>query len=135
MKKVLIASTVFLALLAGATALTAQNSYESVSPGDAVDVIKAGDGAVILDVRTPEEFTGPLGHLKGARLIPVQELERRISELEADKDKKILVVCRSGGRSAKASGILARHGFTNVVNVEQGMIGINRVPGAPIERR
>lgn len=75
---------------------------------------------VILDVRTPEELNGPLGHIKGVVNIPVQELESRISELEKYKNRPLAVICRSGHRSGIAQGILKKHGF-NAVNVEGGM--------------
>src|SRR3989440_7513809 len=56
-------------------------------------------GAVqILDVREPEEFTGPLGHIQEARLIPLGELAERAGELS--KDRPVVAVCRAGGRSA-----------------------------------
>ena len=54
---------------------------------------------VVLDVRTEEEFHGPLGHIKGAILIPIDELSARVNELNEVKNKDIYVVCRSGNRS------------------------------------
>ncbi|MCH8327528.1 MAG: rhodanese-like domain-containing protein [Candidatus Marinimicrobia bacterium] len=74
----------------------------------------------ILDVRTPGEFDGPLGHIEGARLIPVQELAQRLAELQDVQDGLIHVVCRSGNRSGKATKILLEAGF-EAVNVEGGM--------------
>ena len=64
------------------------------------------EGALLLDVRTPSEFGG--GHVEGAQNIPVDELERRISEVP--KDRAVVVYCRSGGRSARAAGLLQQHG-------------------------
>lgn len=71
---------------------------------------KVEDGALLLDVRTPGEFQA--GHVNGALNIPVDELERRIGELKADR--AVVVYCRSGGRSARAAGLLGKHGFGEV---------------------
>ncbi|MCA9609470.1 MAG: rhodanese-like domain-containing protein [Myxococcales bacterium] len=65
-------------------------------------------GAVLLDVRTPAEFAS--GSIPGAKNVPLDRLASRIGEL--DKEKKVVVFCRSGNRSATAAGILRRHGFT-----------------------
>ena len=65
-------------------------------------------GAVLLDVRTPGEFSE--GHLQGARNIPVQELANRLAELPKGSD--VVVYCRSGGRSAVARQMLEGRGHT-----------------------
>lgn len=64
---------------------------------------------LLLDVRTPEEFA--TGHLPGGRLLPLQELESRLKELEPYRSKTLIVYCRSGNRSARATALLQRHGF------------------------
>ena len=64
------------------------------------------ENTFVLDVRTEEEFYGPLGHIDGAMLIPIDELSLRINELEDMKDKEIYVVCRSGNRSNVGKNIL-----------------------------
>jgi len=65
------------------------------------------DGAILLDVRTVGEHQS--GHVEGSLNIPVQELEGRIPELDADR--KVVVYCRSGGRSASAARLLRARGF------------------------
>jgi len=70
-------------------------------------------GALVVDVRTPEEFAS--GHYKGAVNIPLVELESKI-ELFGDKENNIIVYCRSANRSSKAKEILEKHGYRNVVN-------------------
>ena len=75
----------------------------------------------VLDVRTEEEFFGPLGHIDGAMLIPIDELSMRINELEDVKDKNIYVVCRSGNRSNIGKNILRENSF-NAINVDGGML-------------
>jgi rhodanese-related sulfurtransferase len=74
----------------------------------------------ILDVREPDEFSGPLGHIAGAILIPLGELDRRVSEL--NRDRPIVAVCRAGSRSAQAISALQRNGFTDVANLSGGML-------------
>jgi sulfur dioxygenase len=74
----------------------------------------------ILDVREPDEFTGPLGHIEGAMLIPLGELAERVGELA--KDQPIVAVCRAGGRSAQATNILVQAGFKEVANLAGGML-------------
>lgn len=75
-------------------------------------------GAVVLDVRTPEEFAS--GHLPTATNIPVQDVPARITDIDkltgGDKAKPIVTYCASGARSAKAKEALEAAGYTNVVN-------------------
>lgn len=66
-------------------------------------------GALLLDVRTPAEFSE--GHLANAQNCPVQELSGRLDEL-GPTDRLIVVYCRSGGRSALATQLLTRAGYT-----------------------
>jgi sulfur dioxygenase len=84
----------------------------------------------ILDVREPEEFTGPLGHIKAAILIPLGELAKRAAELS--HDRPIVAVCRAGGRSAQATNILQQAGFKDVANLTGGMLRW-RAEGHPVE--
>jgi glyoxylase-like metal-dependent hydrolase (beta-lactamase superfamily II)/rhodanese-related sulfurtransferase len=74
----------------------------------------------LVDVREAAEFSGPLGHIQGARLIPIGELEARLGELE--RDQPIVTVCRSGARSAQATVILQKAGFERVANLSGGML-------------
>jgi rhodanese-related sulfurtransferase len=75
------------------------------------------DGTIILDVRTPGEWVD--GHIPDATLIPLEELPNRLSELPADEE--IVVICRSGNRSAQARDILLGAGFESVTSVTGGM--------------
>ncbi|CAG9610337.1 rhodanese-like domain-containing protein [Pseudoneobacillus rhizosphaerae] len=90
--------------------------YKNVSTEEAKQLIDNNE-VIVLDVRTPEEFQG--GHIPGATLIPLQEFENRLNEL--DKEKNYLVVCRSGNRSAQASEILTGNGFSKIYNMAGGM--------------
>ena len=72
------------------------------------------DGAALIDVRSTQEFAS--GHIEGARNIPVGEIGTRLAEV-GDKDKPVVVYCRSGMRSAKAKSTLESAGFTQVHNL------------------
>ncbi len=74
----------------------------------------------ILDVREPEEFDGPLGHIPGAKLIPLGSLGERLDEMP--KGQPIVTVCRAGGRSARASLMLQQAGLSNVANLAGGIL-------------
>jgi len=79
------------------------------------------DKSIVLDVRTEEEYFGPLGHINGAILIPIDQLENRLSELEIYKNDTIYVVCRSGNRSNFGKDILNANNF-KAINVDDGML-------------
>jgi len=84
---------------------------------------------MLLDVRTPEEYAE--GHIKGAKLIPIQRLPERLAEVP--HDKRVYVYCRSGARSARAAKLLAEHGYTNIENIKGGIVAW-RDAGYPVER-
>jgi rhodanese-related sulfurtransferase len=84
----------------------------------------------ILDVREPTEFTGPLGHIEGAVLIPLGELAGRLEELR--RDRPVVAVCRAGSRSAQATVILQQAGFAEIANLNGGMLRW-RAEGYPVE--
>ncbi|MBP2667428.1 MAG: sulfurtransferase [Firmicutes bacterium] len=73
--------------------------------------------AIIIDVRTPEEYRD--GHIPGVTNIPLDELEQRMNEVP--KDKKVVLICRSGNRSAQGTKLLRNKGFSNVFNSTGGM--------------
>jgi sulfur dioxygenase len=74
----------------------------------------------LIDVRDAEEFTGPLGHIRGAKLIPLDELANQIGALS--RDVPIVAVCRSGCRSAQAVVLLQKAGIKQVANLCGGML-------------
>ena len=80
----------------------------------------------ILDVRGPGEFYGPLGHLPGAELIPVSMLPGRLDSLAIATHEPVLLVCRSGARSAQAAAFMADHGYRQVHNLSGGMMAWRR---------
>jgi glyoxylase-like metal-dependent hydrolase (beta-lactamase superfamily II)/rhodanese-related sulfurtransferase len=84
----------------------------------------------VLDVREAEEYSGPLGHIRGAHLIPLGSLAERAEELA--KDRPVVAVCRAGSRSAQATVILREAGFGDVANLAGGMLRW-RAEGHPVE--
>ncbi len=77
-----------------------------------------GDHGQLVDVREPDEVAE--GTLPGAVNIPLGQLAERISELDASR--RVVVLCRSGGRSTMASELLTSAGFGDVVNLDGGML-------------
>jgi glyoxylase-like metal-dependent hydrolase (beta-lactamase superfamily II)/rhodanese-related sulfurtransferase len=77
-------------------------------------------GVQLVDVRERDEFDGPLGHIGGAKWIPLGELLTHIDELA--RDRPVVAVCRSGARSAQAVVLLSKAGFTDVANLAGGML-------------
>ena len=106
--------------------------YKEISVSEFSEKMKGNPGIFILDVRTPEEYREL--HVPGtSRLIPVEELKKRIDELKGLEDKEIYVICRSGRRSAAASEMLAGHGFNKVFNITGGVMEYKRM-NYPIEQ-
>jgi len=93
--------------------------FESIDAKTAITLLEEDDNVSLLDVRTIQEYKA--GHLRDATLIPVQALGKNLGMLKQDKDKKIIVYCRTGSRSVTASRILKAHGFTPL-NVKGGLI-------------
>lgn len=76
--------------------------------------LQSQESPVLLDVRTPQEFSGETGHLEGALLIPIQDLTMRLEELRPFEAKTIVVYCRTDNRSRMAVSILEQNGFSAV---------------------
>jgi len=89
------------------------------------------DSISVIDVREPDEYSGPSGHIDGAKLIPLGRLASQLEEIE--RGKPIVTVCRSGGRSAQALVMLKRAGFDQVANLAGGMIHWHEL-GLPVTR-
>jgi rhodanese-related sulfurtransferase len=94
-------------------------AYQDLNAKQFYEMMQKEKDVIILDVRTPQEYQE--GHISNAINIPVQILGQQLDKLKNFKDKKILVYCRSGHRSAIASQILDRAGFKNVYNLKGGL--------------
>src|SRR5512146_547401 len=89
-----------------------------VSTLEAVQLINRRD-AVVIDVRDSGDYAA--GHITSARNIPAAQIAERLKELEKFKSRPIIVSCRSGDRSAVASGILRKNGFGEVFSLRGGI--------------
>jgi len=97
----------------------AQAAVTNITADQLKKMIADKEDMIILDVRNPEELKSELAPIENAVNIPIDQLPARYAELP--RDKKIVVVCRSGRRSAMAAGFLSQQGFTKVLNLLGGM--------------
>jgi rhodanese-related sulfurtransferase len=137
---------IILCLLAIVTVqgLSAQFKYDNVFfktvyINDLCDSLRRNPDRLILDVRSPGEFSDTsssaslnIGHLKGAKNIDVSEVKNRIKELLPYKNKPIFVICSHSQRSRVCSKLLADSGFTNVINVNGAMTEFNLLKNTSI---
>jgi len=121
-------------LLASAVAFVAlawprQAEVGALSNVSVQDLHAAGQGALVLDVREPYEFAE--GRVPGSLLVPLATVPSRADEFA--KDEPVYIVCRSGNRSLVAAEALVAAGYSDVRNVQGGMIAWEGA-GLPIER-
>lgn len=126
-KTISIAVVVILAALFLYAQSGQDKGFTSVTPQEVKTKIANKEDIVLLDVRTVQEYNGPMGNIEGSILIPVQELGSRVKELAKFKDKEIIVYCRSGNRSRVGTQILMENGF-NAINMLGGMRAWNKLP-------
>jgi len=135
MKRFLMIAAIVIAMPLAGTACgfgeKTADGYENASVAHAYEHWQQGDQSkiafMLLDVRTPEEYAE--GHIAGAKLIPVQVLAEHLKEVP--KNKQVYVYCHSGTRSARASKLLAENGFTNIENIESGIVAWKKA-GYPV---
>lgn len=111
MKKRLISLIICILLLTGCD----NGGYETITENTANELI-SNNNVVIIDVRNIDEYN--TGHIKDAINIPVS----KIDEVSYDKDQYIIVYCASGMRSSNAAQVLVDLGYTNVYNLDGGLI-------------
>ena len=87
--------------------------------------------ALMLDVREQSEYAA--GHVLNSKLIPLGKLKERIGELEKYRERPIVVICRSGQRSASACGLLGKQGFAQVYNLNGGIVAWQKA-SLPLEK-
>ena len=88
--------------------------FKQVDINQGVKEYSATPGAVLLDVRTAEEYRG--GHIPGSKNVPLQAIDK-VSSVAENKDTVLFVYCYSGARSCQAAGLLQRMGYRNVNNI------------------
>ena len=108
-------------LRSGAPATT-----EKLSSTELKQRLERGDDVAVLDVRPVKDYTGGLGHIAGALNIPIDELPKRLAELEARRNLPIAVICRTNRMSGKAVEVLRAAGFKQPLLVDDGMVGWQR---------
>lgn len=104
----------------------AAGSAKVISAQEARARMDADKSAIVLDVRTPEEYAEK--HIPGSVLLPLDTIERDAAKALPDKKRTILIYCRSGRRSAIAGQILVSMGYSSVFDFG----GINRWPYATV---
>ena len=109
------------------------NQVHQLTPREVQSLLSASLPPVLVDVREPDEYNGELGHIAGSILVPLQDLPARAGELEGQKDKHIIAICRAGVRSTTAAAILTGLGFEHVSNLKGGMLDWNQ-QNLPVER-
>ena len=105
-------------------------NIKSITAPELNERLQNGEKLLLVDVRTTPEYAYE-GHIAGARLLPLNMLPKRASELP--KDAAIICICRSGNRSQAACEQLAHMGYEDVTNLAGGMFGWRRA-GLPIEK-
>jgi len=116
-------------LYAGEKQPKTQTEVNNISPKQAKELMDKEKDVFVLDVRTEEEFKEV--HIKDAHLIPIKELEQNINKIP--KDKKVVVHCASGKRSARACETLKDKGLKELYNMEGG-INKWQAEGYPVEK-
>lgn len=101
------------------------NRVRQLSGEEVRAMLDGADAPLLIDVREPTEYHGPLGHIPGSILLPLRELAARAGELEAHRGRRVVAVCRSGVRSTTAAAILYGLGFERVYNLKDGMVDWN----------
>lgn len=96
---------------------TAAVSYQDISADQLKTMIDTDKNLLVVDVREKEEYDA--GHIAGSMLLATSEFSSRVGELP--KDKKIVLVCASGARSAQAAGYLVQQGYQDVYNLSGGL--------------
>lgn len=94
--------------------------------------LDAGEDVLMLDVRAANEYNGDMGHLAGARNLPLEELPARLAELDAHKSRPVRILCRTDRRSAQAARLLGEAGFADARVVRGGMTAW-RAKGWPVD--
>ncbi|MCF7822655.1 MAG: rhodanese-like domain-containing protein [Candidatus Marinimicrobia bacterium] len=97
-----------------------QSNYAELSNQEAWELLN-DNPPILLDVRTQGEYNR--GYIEGAVLIPLQEIQSRIGELEQYQNQPILIYCATGNRSTTASKILLDRGFKDIMNLRSGIVG------------
>ena len=103
---------------------------DQMTPTDFVERRQAGEDMVLLDVREPRELA--VASVPGALHIPMAQVPARLAEI--DRDRHVVVICHSGGRSQAVVGFLKHQGYEQVSNLAGGITRWSREidPSIPV---
>ncbi|OWW21947.1 rhodanese-like domain-containing protein [Noviherbaspirillum denitrificans] len=122
--------TLFALVASALCALAFAASFNVVDPQQAQAMFR--QGALVIDVREPHEYNEV--HAPGSLLVPLGQLAARANEFRAFENRPVVLICRSGQRSAAAAELLVQQGFKSVHNVQGGIIAWEKA-GLPVERK
>lgn len=94
-----------------------QTLIKEICPTTTQEWVK--NGALLVDVREKDEIAELAYNVPNIINIPLSEFEERFTEIPKDKD--VVMVCKGGGRSLRATGFLVNHGYDKVVNMQHGI--------------
>ncbi|MCK5639258.1 MAG: rhodanese-like domain-containing protein [Gammaproteobacteria bacterium] len=114
-----LALILILAMLASTSFSSNLRGFKDLEPMQAVQKMNH-DNALVVDIRENNEINE--GMISGSRHMPLSTLADKVDQLTKDKDRPMLVVCRSGQRSAKACGILRKQGFEPLYSLKGGIM-------------
>ena len=127
--------TVVIAIMSGSMLLWSfsGNRLRGIKDVDIVEALQMINhkNALVLDVREESEYKS--GHILNAKWIPLGKLSDRTGELERYREQDIVVVCRSGNRSANACALLVKKGFAQTVNMSGGVMAWQK-SNLPLEK-
>lgn len=111
-------------------------AFSKVRPPVAFEMLRDNPGLAVVDLRPRFEFTGPVGHVRGARNVPLGELPERLDELSPLKERTFLVYCGHDGCGEEGLEILLQAGYREAILMEGGidawvMDGFGTVTGPP----
>ena len=132
--KIIVSLLVLVVLIYGLNyiVIAGPKQYNNITVTEFYEKSKLDKGIFLLDVRSPDEYREM--HVPAtSRLIPVDELKKRINELKGLENNEIYVICRSGRRSKAASEILSGNGFKKVFNIKGGILEYKKM-NYPIEQ-
>jgi len=96
-------------------------SLTFIEPAQLKQRIDKAAELVVVDVRNPEEYSGPRGHIPGARNVPIVDMPAQLSDIASATGCLVVTTCGSSGRGEKAAEIMMQNGFEQVAVLRGGL--------------